>query len=344
MNDPTNYSANFGYNLASDPAGNQIPSPPGGNASALHLTCNKQNSTTPAPGAVNCYYTNVLLSGDYAVRFNMNIVEGQGTVTPTEGPVFGINHSGSLSNWWYGDGTISNLTWSSDGIWYWIDAQPGGTGSGDYQEYTGSGGTNGNAGWTRLASAAAATYAQAFKDDDLGIYGPFTCYDAFGTRSSGVPANGSSVTDDDSTWADVEIKQQHNVVTLSINHTPIFAYTNTTVWTSGYLMLGYADPYGTTVAGVEAGVYYANLQVVSLQPSPITINNIVISGGNVIITFSSQNGSDSISSFTLQSSNTVNGPYAGVSPAATITSLGMNQFQATTPYNGGTQFYRINHP
>ena len=28
----------------------------------------------------------------------------------------------------------------------------------------------------------------------------------------------------------------------------IFAYTNATVWTNGYLMLGYADPYGGTGA------------------------------------------------------------------------------------------------
>ncbi len=348
VNDATNYSADFGYSLASDPAGNLIPPPPGGNTHALHLTCNKQNAVNPAPGAVNCYFTNLLLSGNYAVRFNMNVVEAQGTANATEGPVFGINHSGSLSNWWYGAGTLAPWTWSSDGIWYWIDPQAGGTVAGDYQEYTGQGGTNANTGWTRVATGVASTFGQAFKNNDLGIYGPFTCYDGFGNHSSGIPANGSSVTDDDSTWSDVEIKQIDNIVTMSINHTPIFAYTNTTVWTNGYLMLGYADPYGASIAGVEAGVYYANLQVVQLPATintTVTINKIAVSGGNVVITFTTSNPADTTSSFTLQSSGTVGGAYSGVSPAASITSLGSNQFQATTPYLAGTQlFYRIQHP
>jgi hypothetical protein len=118
------------------------------------------------------------------------------------------------------------------------------------------------------------------------------------------------------------------------------------VWTGGYLMLGYADPFGASIGAPEAGVYYSNLQVVQLAaavPPVITINSIVISGGNVVVKFTTSSGSDTTSSFTLRSSGTVSGTYNDVSPAATITSLGSNQFQATTPYNGGTQFYRIHH-
>jgi hypothetical protein len=113
------------------------------------------------------------------------------------------------------------------------------------------------------------------------------------------------------------------------------------VWTSGYLMLGYADPFGDTVGNPEAGVYYANLQVVQL-PTAVTINSIVISGGNVIIKFTTNTGSDTTSSFTLTSSGTLNGNFGAIS--ATITSLGSNQFQASTPYTGaGQMFYRILH-
>jgi hypothetical protein len=297
---------------------------------------------------VNCYFTNLFLSGNYAVRFNMNIIEGQTTANNTEGPVFGINHTGTCSNWWYGSGTIAPENWSSDGIWYWINAQPLGTTMGDYVEFTGLGGTNGNTGWTKLASTTQASFAQAFKDDNNDIYGPFTTHDAYGNLGTpGVPANGSSELEDDSTWSDVEIKQVAGVVTMSINHTPIFVYTNTTVWTNGYLMLGYADPYGATVGSAEAGVYYANLQVVQLPaasaPIVITINKITITGGNVVINFTTSSLSDTISSFTLSSAGVINGAYGAVSPAATITSLGGGQFQATTPYAGGTQFYEVQH-
>ena len=146
------------------------------------------------------------------------------------------------------------------------------------------------------------------------------------------------------------MKQQHdlsgNVInTLSINHTTIFVYTNSSAWTSGYLMLGYADPFGASVGNAEAGVYYANLQVVSLTPPVVTISSITISGGNVVIKFTTSSATDTTSSFTLRSSGTVNGSYTDVSPAASITSLGSNQFQATTPYlGGGATFYRIFHP
>ncbi|MEY4917277.1 MAG: hypothetical protein RL616_1190, partial [Verrucomicrobiota bacterium] len=336
-NNATDFVADFGFALPSVT--------PSGNANGIHLTCNK-NPAPASPGAVNCYFTNLFLSGNYAVRFNMNLVEGQTTANSTEGAIFGINHTGSQSNWWYGGGFITNQTWTSDGVWYYVTAQPAGFSSaGDYAEYTGQGGTNNNPGWTRLATKAQAAFSQVFKDNP----GPFTCLDGLGNQTAGVPANGSPALGwDVSTWSDVEIKQQDNIVTMSINHSAIFSYTNTTVWTNGYLMLGYADPFGASVGNTEAGVYYANLQVVqlpSLAPPVITVSNIVISGGNVLVKFTTTSGSDTTSSFVLRSSGTVNGTYADVSPAATITSLGGNQFQASTPYlGGGALFYRIYHP
>lgn len=332
----TDFSADFGMTLANAAGSIPIPPPPGGNANALHLTCNK-NGTPSSGGAVNAYYTNVFLSGNYAVRFNMNIIQGQ--INQTEGAMFGINHSGSLSNWWYGSGFLTNATWSSDGIWYWITAQTGGAGAGDYLEYTGNGGTNNNTGWQRLATKSAASFAQVFKENP----GPFTGIDSTGVNlTPGVPDNTTPALGyNASTWADVEIKQTNNVVTLSINHTPIFVYTNKTVWTSGYLMLGYSDPF-SSVGSSDAGVYYANLQVVDLGPTKMTINNLSINGNNIVIKFTSSNPEDSAASFSLVSAGPLTNTYAPVT--ATIISLGQNQYQATTAYTGDAQqFYRILH-
>jgi hypothetical protein len=341
LDDFANYSVDFGLPLNATPGGFVVPPPPGGNASALHLTVNKQNSTSPAPGAVNVYLTNVLLSGNYAVRFNMNLIEGSVNATATEGAIFGINHTGSDSNWWYGSGFLTNATWSSDGIWYFVTAQAGGASTGDYQEFTGLGGTNGNTGWTRITSAAQSTFAQAFKDNP----GPFTALDGFSIQSSGVPANGSQTLGyDQSTWVDVEIKQQDNVVTLSINHTKIFSYTNTTVWKSGYLMLGYSDPFGGGALGTQdAGVYYANLQIV--QGPTVHVDSIAIVPGvstNTVLTFTSSGTGDVPSAFSVLSSTNIISTFSGVS--STIIPLTTNQFQATTPYVGGAQrFYKVIH-
>jgi hypothetical protein len=348
--DPTNNSVNFnvdfGFTLTGA-YGAPVPPPPGGAGFALHETCNK-NVSPGAAGAVNAYYTNLLLSGNYAVRFNMNLIEGDVLGSATEGALFGINHSGSQSNWWWGSGPLAPYTWNSDGIWYYVTCQALANIPGDYEEFTGNGGTNNNGGWIRLGTRAVTSFADAFKNTP----GPFTSVDDTTTGfTSGIPANGAPVAFDASTWSDVEIKQVDGVITMSINHTPIFSYTNTTVWTSGYLMLGYTDPFGgangTSIGAPDGGVYYANLQVVQLPvTTTVTINNITISGGNVVIKFTTSNGSDTTSSFTLQSSGTVSGSYGNVSPPANITSLGSNQFQASTPYNGATQltqFYRIEH-
>jgi hypothetical protein len=339
QDDSTNYQVNFGMLLSSAGGGFSIAPPPGGNLNALHLTCNK-DVTPGAPGALNVYYTNLWLNGDYAVRFNMNLIQCQSNASATEGAVFGINHSGSLSNWWYGGGFITNQNWSSDGVWYYVTAQPAGQVQGDYQIFTGQGGTNGNAGFVRpLAAKSQTDFAQVFKDTP----GPFTCVDGFSTQTPGVPAEGSpALFYDNSSWSDVEIRQQGNIITMSINRKPIFVYTNNTVWKSGYLMLGYTDPFGATIASQEAGVYYANLQVVSLQATPIWINSIAINGGNVEITFSTQTASDTAGSFTLMSSGTLTAPFSAT-PGTSIVSVGIDQFRATTPYHGGTQLYRILH-
>jgi hypothetical protein len=349
--DATDYEVNFGMPLASAAGSISVPPPPSGNGNALHLTCNK-DVTPGSPGAVNVYYTNLFLSGNYAVRFSMNLIEGSVTANNTEGVLFGINHTGTCSNWWYGSGFITNQTWPSDGIWYYVSSQPGGSSTGDYQEFTGPGGIVAgvvtNVGWTRLASQSQSSFSQVFKDSSGNPGGgPFTCLDALGHSTPGVPAEGSPAAGyDASNWSDVEIKQLDGIVTMSINKTPIFVYTNTTAWTNGYLMLGYTDPYGSTIGSPEAGVYFANLQAVqlaSLLPPVVTISSITISGGNVVIKFTTSSASDTSSSFTLRNSGTVNGTYTDISPAATITPLGSNQFQATTPYSGGTQFYRIHH-
>jgi len=207
--------------------------------------------------------------------------------------------------------------------------------------------TNGNTGFLRLAAQSPSSFTDAFKDNP----GPFTTIDANSAQTSGMPANATPVAYDASTWSDVEIKQLNNIVTLSINHTVIFTYTNATIWTNGYLMLGYADPYGgaggASIGAQDAGVYYANLQVVQLASAPpvVTINKIAISGGNVVITFTTSSATDTTGSFTLRSSGSVAGSYTDVSPPATISSLGSNQFTATTPYlGGGATFYRVFHP
>ena len=325
---------NFGYDLQNGDIYAPIPLPPNGATTALRVTCNK-NSVGNAPSAgVNLYLTNAVFSGDYAVRFNMNITEGSSSANTTEGALFGINHNGTETNWWTGSGLYAGATtrvWASDGIWYWISAD-GGAGAGDYISFSGTGGKLPNTGWQYLANLYQASFTNAFKtnvftsDGGPGLVANFSPYE-YGN---------------DSSWADVEIKQVKNIVTLSIDKTPIYTYTNTTAFTNGVLMLGYDDPFNAS-GGVDGAVYFSNLRVVRIAPSgPPTIGEATVNNANstFVMDFTCTDSSLTTSSFTVQSSATVNGTYTDVA-GATITQLGSNAFQAVVPVSGSIQFYRI---
>jgi hypothetical protein len=335
------YEVSFGYDLtANNPASavnGVIPLPPNGATTALRVTVNTKYPDpfgTGATAGVNVYPTNVTFSGDYAVRFNMNLIQPAGGGL-TEGVVFGINHNGQLTNWWTGDGLITAGSWSSDGIWYWIDSTPGGAANGDYIEFTGKGGQYPNTpapgGWQFIKSGVfgSTSFANSFKSS-----APYT------TSGSGIPANGSPLNfKDASAWSDVEIKQVKNVVTLSIDKTAVFTYTNTTTFTNGTLMLGFGDPFSS--AGMPDGAaYFSNLRVVRLAgPS---ISSMSRTGTSVVVNFASTDGDDAASSFALQSSTDVAGPYSDVS-GATVTQLGSGAFQVTGTSSSQTQFFRIRH-
>jgi len=351
---PANYSVQFGYDLtANNPnaaANGLIGLPPGGATNALRITCNKTGGTTYG-GGVNVYYTNQAFSGNYAVRFNMNLVEGDGSDS-VEGATFGINHDGLQTNWWLGSGVpVKNSgPWASDGVWYWIQAPPGGAGGfgfAEFEEFTGTGGALPNTGWTQLGTAAASAFTSVFKP---------VLFTAPGGVAGGTPANNSPVSASpaDNTWSDVELKQVNNVVTLSIDKTSIFVYTNTTRFTNGFLMFGYDCPiegaYQQYVGTPDAAAYFANLRVVSLQAPVITAITDTPSGGtnNVMIQFTSFEGDDTAGSFALQSAgtNSAAGPYADVSGAAIsqiLTNTGVALFEATAGSTNRAQFYRVRH-
>jgi hypothetical protein len=348
--DQGDYDVEFGYDLTSaNPSGNNgtlgIGLPPSGATTALRITCNKSAGYGAMyGGGVNVYYTNQLFTGNYAVRFNMNVVGGDNSYS-VEGVMFGINHNGIETNWWLGNGGLAANTgpWASDGNWYWIQTPPGGYGGfgfSEFQEYTGASALP-NTGWQQLATASGGTYQNAFK----GVL-----FSGLGNISGGTPANNSpvSASPKDTTWSDVEIRQTNGVITLSIDHTPIFT-NSSPLFTSGYLMLGYDCPiqgtYQQYIGTADAAAYFANLQVVSLDTPP-HITSITTNGAsNVVILFNGPNSDDTTASFVLQSAGVVvlppGSPYADVNPPATFTQLGSGVFQVTYPQNGSMRYYRI---
>ena len=349
MADPgyaSDYDVQMGYDLSAAPYG-AISPPPNGPAMALRMTANKLGYSASA--GVNLYPTNVSFSGNYAVRFQMNLIQGGNNLTYNEGALFGINHTGTNVNWWANDIIPGSGVWQSDGIWFWVSSTPNGILVGDYLGFTGGNGLP-NTGWAYQSgsgsfSRTAAYFTGAFKDPAVfstlaGISAP--------APGSGIPANCGPVLAYRTTnptpqanWSDVEIKQLNNIITLSINQAPILIYTNRTSYTHSTLMLGYDDPI-SDLGYTDGAVYYTNLKVVSLPPLTLNITGIAVNNStNVVISFTTTDLEDLSSAFVVLGSSSAASVTTPV--AAIITQVGLGAFQAVVPKTVPMAFYRIRH-
>ncbi|MGZ5546279.1 MAG: Calx-beta domain-containing protein, partial [Limisphaerales bacterium] len=313
----TDYTASFGYPIGNDLVGNA----PNGASTALKVTCNK---SAGAAAGLNVFPTGRSFSNNFALRFDMNLIQDQNLSTATESALFGINHAGNNVNWL---SSSAAGTGSADGVWYTISSDAGGALAGDFFEFSGA---------TLRSAVTSAGFTNSYKHP--GVY--TSVFTGGGTGAIGVPANATGLATE---WASVEIKQSNNVVTLSIDHMPIYVYTNTTAFTNGAVMLGYDDPFGSI--GSTGAAYYSHARVVDLGFGTAVaprITSVSVSGANVIISFTTTSGSDTTSAFVLQSVGNIAATFTDVAPAATITG-GSGSFQATIPVGGATQFYRIRH-
>ncbi len=311
------FSATFGYDYSFYPYGFIPPAPHSGlDTHGVFLQVNKLDAE-PAAAALNLYPKNQNFTGNFAVRFDMYQIVTSGAAT--EYALFGINHSGTKTNWFRNSLPAGvPAGWSFDGLFYAVEAD--GAGNGDYMLYS-SPTTDASNPTALTAGRTAATLTGIFKKP------PFAY--------AGAPANLASSANP--SWADVEISQVGNLVTLKINNTIIFSYTNATAFRNGNLMLGHCDAYDSIGAG-DGGVIYDNLRVVQLpSTSRPNVTNIRVNGGDVEISFSAE-AADAPGDFGLQQAGTVNGVYSDV--AATVTGSA-GDFKAVRALGGSAQFYRV---
>lgn len=128
-----------------------------------------------------------------------------------------------------------------------------------------------------------------------------------------------------------------NLPTVQSNGQQIVLMKNIGAYTGTYNQFTNA-PDGTVFGGWQ--IKYQTTNVVLVALPVVKITNTTVSGGNVTMVFSAGT-SDTPAAFTVQSSAVVNGTYSDVVPPATITNPSPGVFQAVTPVNGPTRFYRI---
>lgn len=319
------YSATFGFDYSSQ----GIPPAPHGSGDTFGLFLNvNKNDSVGSAAAVNLYPIGKDFSGNFALRFDMflNVVVPNASLT--EYVLFGINHSGTKTNWFRSDAGGVPAGWTFDGIFYSIEADgisliAGNQAGGDYINYS-SPTTNNNP--TALSAGRRAnTLTNEFKVPPNSV--------------PGMPGNNLSLAAATPIWADVELSQIGKILTLKVNNTHIFSYSNATAYASGNVMLGYCDPFASI--GVNTSfVVLDNVRVVRLAGMTINPASFQAAGANVQFDFT-LDLNDTPSSFQVQSATAVTGPYANA--AATIVQLSPGNYRATVPKSGEVRFYRVRH-
>lgn len=319
------YTATFGFDYGA--AGLGLPPAPHSNGDTLGLlvSVNKLDDLAEAAG-VNLYPNGKDFSGNYALRFDMYLMQNASAGT-TEHATFGINHDATHTNWFSNAAAGVPAGWTYDGIWAAVIADA--SDLGDYllfsAPYAGS-----SPGPTTLAERSASTLEDVFHQPPW-------------TPGGGAGSPGNTPSSATPSWAQVELRQENGVVTLSINATNILTVTNATGFTHGNIMLGYDDSFNSIGSGGGGLAIYDNVRVVSLggtttQPD-VRISTITRTGNNVQINFTA-GPNESPSAFKLVSSTNVAGPYTDDN-TATITSLGGSNYQITTTASDAMRFYQI---
>jgi hypothetical protein len=227
-----------------------------GTTKGLKVSVNKLDAVAATVG-VSFYPRNLVLSNDYALRFDMwinyNGVSGGGSGS-TEYATFGLNHSGNEANW-------TTTATNSDGIWFAVDGE-GGAAS-DYRAYAG----NGSAAPTQLSFANGGLAASGAASDDAADSFFRSLFPSPTYETAGAPGKH---------WVQAEVSQIGNLITWQLNGVVVAQRTNTSPYTNGMVMIGYMDPFSSIAnPGADNFIIFDNVRVLA-SAAGSTVNNLTI--------------------------------------------------------------------
>lgn len=292
-----------------------IPSAPhsvGGSTRGVFVAVNKNDATVLGSAGLNLYPAGRTFSGNYALRFDMFL--SLGVASSTEHALAGLNHSTLATNRVTQSVDTNNTTRGGDGIWAAIESD--GSGNRDYAAYTT---TNANNPPVLLTNRAAGAFSSLITAPPYAF--------------PGSPGNGTATP---RTWAEVELSQFNNLITLKVNNVLIYELTNNTAYTSGNVMIGMNDQFDS-IGAADNFVIFDNLVVVNLD---FIIKSIVPMPENQVqIDFVSPLGG-SVSDFHLQSA-TDPAPGNWVDDETAVITATADGFRVVTTRSGDHRFYKI---
>jgi hypothetical protein len=303
-----------------------VPAAPGSATTlGLRLSANK-NDASGFSAAVNLFPTNVVASGNYAVRFNAYL-----TWSPAfargEDLMVGINHSGAQTNWVNQSFGVARY---GDGQYVAMNSYP-----------------QAEVNIVQLLGAATSTNAPLSLD--VKVTESVTAVlnnPPYGEPGGLAGAISCSTNSPSKTWVDCELSQVGGVVTFRVNGWPALTYTNTSAFTNGYVMIGYMDSFDSASSLADNFALIDNLRIVDLTTVAKPVITAISVGGSapgsaVTIDFTA-GASDGPGDFTLEKATTVNGVY-GVDGGAIISgNPSAPNFRATTTTTSSNEeYYRI---
>jgi hypothetical protein len=257
------FTATFGFDYSTVNLPVSIPPAPhstGGTTKGLYLTVNKAD-TTAAAAAVNLYPLNQSFNGNYSLKFDVWMQPG--FFATTEHALFGINHSGVVTNQ-IGKG-------GSDGLLFGMDGDGGASSTAStLRDFVVLQGRGANTPFLMLTNNStfgpAPLLGDRFDNGDPGFTGLFPSTPANGSNPAGSPCY---------RWVTGEVRQDGSLITWLLDDTIVAQYPNNTAYTSGNILLGYNDTFNSI--GQESFAILDNIRVEAI-PEPSVLTQVEFGG------------------------------------------------------------------
>jgi hypothetical protein len=199
------------------------------------------------------YPKNQTFTENVVLKFNMFLNFISPPTGTTESSIFGINHSGTITN--------RHAKAGSDGVWFAVESDGSAQGGRSYVVYHPVNTTSVPA----LDSRHANTLTEVFPNP------PFLAAGAAAGQ-----------------WVDVTVRQEHRLVTWDINGVEILRWPNTNMFTTGTIMLGHMDSFNS-VGSTNNLTLFDNVRVwnldTALPPASVLARTITVANGTVSILF-----------------------------------------------------------
>jgi photosystem II stability/assembly factor-like uncharacterized protein len=323
----TDFKAIFGFDYSTVTYPTNIPPAPhstNGTTRGLFLTVNKDANGQLS--AVNLYPIDQFASGNFALKFDLWI-NWADPATSTEHALFGINHSGNVTN------RVGLNT--SDGLFFAVDGEGGSTATSttlrDFSVFRGGGGdvipvllTTNN-----TIFGPTPVFAPQFDSSNPSLAGVFPgkTIPGYGSTSNGTAGLG---------WINAEVRQVNSLITWLLKGTVIAQYTNTYGYTNGTLMLGYNDNFNS-IGDSNNFAIFDNVRVEPIILTSVQLLAPQIFGNNFKFSFATE----AFESYTVQSATNLTSP-AWVNWTNFAGNGATNDI--LIPVTGAPQYFRVRRP